>query len=240
MGMFSIKTKTSWQNGPTVMHLRDLRESFEKYPLIEKEFFKDIRDLCQRKEHYFIQTGLLQVVDPKGAELEPNFWILLWAYDNEERVFQLLIERNPDFEGRGVIAAAGPPDFYEFISGIKKRAILPLLGLFNTPDKIQKLGLIVSMPKSTSQLKEERNWWHALANFQQWITMLKNTPNVKGEWFPGNYPKCPECNNPLIGVQDDKEINKGHLLCPYCGYHREQPIVGRKRAASFYDLFRGK
>ena len=190
--MFQIKTNTSWQKENTDIQLRDLNQAFDKYPLIEKKFFKDLKELCQNKEDYFVELGLLQVKNQKGEELEANFWIFLWAIDKEERNYHILIERNPEHEGRGAIAAAGPDDFYEFMSGMKHKMLLPFLGMINTPEKMKKVGLIVSKPKSHTKMKKEKKWWHALSNFQQWIGKLKQTPNIDGKWFPGDYPRCPE------------------------------------------------
>ncbi len=239
--MFQLKTKTKWQKQPTEVVLRDLSEAFSKYPLVERKFFDDLLDLIQKKDHYSADPGLLIVQrsnENDTKQLDKDAWILLWAKDKEERTYQVLIERNPEYKGKGAIAAAGPPSFFEFVSGMKHKMLMPFLGMINTPEKMEKVAIVVSIPKSTTQKGKEREALQALGNFENWIQRLKITPNVEGKWFPGDYPRCPECNNPLVGVQDAKTENLGHLICPFCGYQRSQQIYKGKRPSNFYDLFK--
>ena len=236
---FTIRTKTSWQKEVHVLRLHDLRDSFMSYPLIEKIFFDDLKELVQKHKHYYLSTGLLQVKDPIGNELDPDMWMLIWAVDKEDRYYQILIERNPAHMVKGAIAAVAPEDFFEFMSGMKEKMIKPFLGMLNTPDKIEKLVVVMSKAKTYTQKKAEEDWMYALSRFERWVDLLKRTPNKEGKWYPGDYPRCPNCNNPIIGITDEKDPTLGHLICPFCGYRTSRRIIPKgKRPATFFDMFK--
>jgi hypothetical protein len=51
-------------------------------------------------------------------------------------------------------------------------------------------------------------------------SMLKQMPNIKGQWFPEYSPRCPNCNKVISEI---KGYNVGTLkfICPYCGYKKD-------------------
>jgi hypothetical protein len=216
--MYQVLTQTSWQAQPVQLNLTEIREAISPYPLIERQFFDDIMSLCHSQQHYVAEMGLLQVLSPEKKELNADFWILVWGVDFRDRIFQILIERHPDHQGKGAIAAAGPLDFFEFLSSMKQNAILPTLTLLASTNKMKTLAVIVSKPKNYQEKAKEKQSVQALDRFQGWINTLKATPNVRGQWFPSAKPLCPICNEPLLEF-NGVEVGFGmkQLVCPRCG-----------------------
>lgn len=225
--MFTLSTRTSWQKEPTRIDLENLKEIIYPYPLIEGKFFEDLTQLCRTQEKYYVEMGLLSVFGENKQNLNPDTWILIWALDFKDRMFQLLIDRNTQHKGKGAIAAVGPADLGEFFAKMKTNAILPLLTLINSPDKMKSVGVIVSRPRSYKDKAKEKQEFQAYARFQNWIAQLKATPNKEGQWFPSSAPKCPVCGNPLVGIQDNYRIGFGYMICPECG-HSERRKIGSK------------
>ncbi|MCF2138753.1 MAG: TFIIB-type zinc finger domain-containing protein [Candidatus Lokiarchaeota archaeon] len=223
--MFTLSTRTSWQKEQTRLDLTDMKEFLYPYPLIERKFFDDLMKLCRSQATYYVEMGLISVFNNKKQQLNPDTWILIWALDFKDRVYQILIDRNVKHKGRGAIAAVGPQDLGEFFARMKQNAILPLLTLINTPEKMKSVGVIVSRPKSYRDKQKERQEFQAFARFQKWIAQLKATPNKEGQWFPSSAPKCPVCGNPLVGISDNYRIGFGYLICPECG-HSERRRIG--------------
>ncbi len=224
MGSWNLLTNTSWQKTKTKVNLQSIIESFRSYPLVERKFFDDINYLCRKENHYYVEMGLLHLVNEEKKELNPDLWILIWARDFKDRIFQILFERHPDYHGKGTIVALGPPELFEFFSNMKKNAILPTLTLINSPEKMKSVVVVVSRPKSYKQKTKEKNDYQALGRFQNWINELKSTPNVKGQWFPSNAPICPVCKGPLVGIADDYNVAFGYVICPECGYMNRKKI----------------
>ena len=223
---FHLTTRTSFQQSPTHFDLQDITEVMKSYPLIERRFFDDLIELCRTKEHYYVEMGLLQLRREDKKELHADSWILIWAVDFKDRLFQILVERPPENQGKGSIAALGPVELLEFVSSMKQNAILPTLTLINTPDKMKQVGVIVSRPKSYQQKAKERTKMHAMGRFKSWINDLQSTPNKEGQWFPGDFPKCPSCEGPMVGIQDANNSAYGHMICPQCGYSEKKLIGG--------------
>ncbi len=84
--MYYLSTKTSWQKSKAKVGLQSITESLS-YPLVERKFFDDINFLCRKENHYYVEMGLLQLVNEQGKELNPDLWILIWARDFKDRVF---------------------------------------------------------------------------------------------------------------------------------------------------------
>ncbi|MHA1518693.1 MAG: hypothetical protein ACTSRK_00790 [Promethearchaeota archaeon] len=224
--MFTLSTHTSWQKEETRLDLIPMKDILTPYPLIERKFFDDLTRLCRTNDQYYVEMGLLSVLGEKKQELNPDTWILIWALDFKGRMFQLLIDRSTVHQGKGAIAAIGPPDLSEFFEKMKYNAILPLLTLINSPDKMKSVGVIVSKPKSRQKKDNERKEFQAYARFQNWIAKLKATPNVNGQWFPSSAPKCPLCGNPLVGIADQYRVGFGYMICAECG-HSERRKIGK-------------
>ncbi len=226
--MFNLSTRTSWQKTPTKISLMDMKEAISPYPLVERKFFDDIVAFTRKYNHYFVEMGLLNVVGETKKTLDPDFWILIWALDFKDRSFQILIEKHPNYQGKGAIAGVGPSDLLDFFSSMKQNAILPTLSLINNPEKMKSVAVIVSRPKNYNEKSKERNSYQALGRFQKWINDLKDTPNKEGKWFPSNAPTCPNCNSPIVGIQDNYKVGFGFLVCPNCGYSKREQILKKR------------
>jgi hypothetical protein len=214
--MYTLATRTSWQKKPTKFQIHDIRHALKTFPVIEQKFFDDLIELCRKKEHYFVEMGLIQLAFEKQKILNTDFWILIWATDFKDRLFQLLIERHPETNGKGSLAGVSPPDFLEFISSMKKNAILPTLSLINSPDKMKSVGVIVSRPKGYDPTQKTKVNQQALNQFGNWINNLKSTPNLKGKWFPSSGPPCPICQGNLVELHGPDPGMKS-LVCTQCG-----------------------
>jgi hypothetical protein len=225
--MFILSTSTSWQKKPTKIQLTGMKEAMDPYPLIERKFFDDLNNLCRMDSKYVVEMGLLALGNQERSSLNPDLWILIWAKDFKDRIFQILIERHPDYGGKGAIAAIGPPDLLEFFSRMKQNALLPTLTLLNSPEKMKSVFVIVSRPESYKKKQKARQNFQALARFQEWIEMLKQTPNKEGKWFPHNAPTCPMCGGPLVGIADQYRIGFGYRICPKCGHSHREAIKKR-------------
>ncbi|UYP47017.1 hypothetical protein NEF87_003302 [Candidatus Lokiarchaeum ossiferum] len=226
--MIYLSTRTSWQKSATKISLHNMNDVIYPYPLIESQFFEDINSLTRKHQHYNAEMGLLNIAGEEKKALDPDFWILIWALDFRDRMFQILIERHPDYGGKGAIAAVGPTDLLEFFGSMKNNAILPTLTLINSPEKMKSVVVVVSRPKNYQERSKEKNQYQAMGRFQNWINKLKNTPNTKGQWFPSNAPTCPVCNGPIVGIQDGYKIGFGMLVCPDCGHMERKEIVKQK------------
>ena len=47
--------------------------------------------------------------------------------------------------------------------------------------------------------------------------MLKQMPNIKGQWYLHHAPRCPVCNELMTELKDYK-VGFVRLICPHCGY----------------------
>lgn len=226
--MFNLATRTSWQKEPTRMQMSDMVNAIYPYPLIERAFFDDLTENCRKNGNYQVEMGLMQVINQEKKNLDPDLWILIWGKDFRDREFQLLIERHPDFGGKGAIAAVGPADFFEYLSGMKQKALPATLTLLNEPSKMKAVYVVVSRPKSYQERSKDQSDMQAFARFKNWIEVLKQTPNKDGQWFPSNAPQCPLCGSPVVGIADEYRVGFGTLICPECG-HSERKMIGKKR-----------
>jgi hypothetical protein len=223
--MFYLQTRGSWQKEPAVTQLTDIKQAMSAYPLIERKFFDDLIDRCHTQKHYYVEAGLLKILNAQQKELDPNIWILIWAVDFRDRVFQILFERNPEYGGKGAIAAVGPQDLLEFISSMKHNAILPTLTLLNSPEKMKQVAILVSRPPSYKEKAEAAQRSQELNRFKHWVDNLKQAPNVKGQWFPQNkiLNECPECSASMAGIAGENSVY-GILICPNCGHTLAKPL----------------
>ena len=91
--------------------------------------------------------------------------------------------------------------------------------IMNNPKKMK--FLMVLAPKGKS-IAEEQQLVHinkeALEKLK-FENMLKQMPNIKGQWFYEASPRCPNCKREITEI---KGINVGFLKfkCPYCGYQK--------------------
>lgn len=219
--MFTVNCEVSWLKGSQTFQLTDIRDIYVTYPTINKLFFQHLVSNIQSDKKYFAESGLKRIFDSQKQEFEPHQWIFVWAEDFKGRFFYILFTRSPDYGGNGALAAAGPPEFAQFLRGEGKPAVLATLTLLNRPDKIKSVAVIVSSnPPNTKIVEKIKKITPQLQQFSQWINQLKSTKNVEGQWFPSYVPKCPVCNGPLVGLTGYK-VGFAQIVCPQCGYSRK-------------------
>jgi len=222
--VFSVLTHANFQKEPMWLKLESMKVVMDKYPLIERKFFDDLIEKTRGNQQYFVEAALLRVLNEQGKDLNADYWILLWGIDFKDRLFHILIERNPEYQGKGAIAAVGPAEFEQFISSMTHSGIMATLTLLNSPDKMKNMGVLVTRPPKYADISKDRQKAAGLARFKNWINDLKDTPNVRGQWFPTNkVQQCPLCNAQMVNVPG-YEIAFGQLLCPQCGYSMKKSI----------------
>ncbi len=219
--MFTINCVVSWLQGPQTFQLVDVRDIYGTYPTISKLFFQHLVTNIQIDNRYFAESGLKRIVDSQNQEFEPHQWIFLWAEDFRGRYFYILFSRATEYGGNCALAAAGPPEFAEFLRGEGKPAILATLTLLNKPDKVKSVAIVVSSPKEAQEARNKMELTPQMQQFSNWINGLKATSNVKGQWFPAYTPQCPVCNSQLVGLEG-YEVGFTSLVCPQCGFSRKK------------------
>lgn len=222
---FTVVTRTTWQQSPTYIQFEDTKAAMPTYPLIEIKFFEDLITLCRKSPKYYVETALLQIQTENKKELNPDFWILIWGVDFKDRIIQLLIERNPDYGGKGALAGVAPKEFLEFLSNMKYNALLPTFTLLNSPEKMKQVAILVSHSDHHEEQKKGGQNRKELDRFKTWINNLKQTPNVKGQWYPQTkiLNECPKCGASMAGIAGNNTLY-GILICPNCGHALAKPL----------------
>jgi hypothetical protein len=169
-------------------------------------------------KHYSWTECIKRVVGPNEEDYDISSFDFIWAYDDQNRMYQFLfqkIEENKD--SQAILAALAPPELSQLFKEYKKEAILRILTLLNNPKKIK--FLMVLAPKGKSIAEEQQLLQIGKKDLEKlkFNAMLKQMPNIKGQWFPEYSPRCPNCNRVITEI---KGLNVGLLKikCPYCGY----------------------
>ncbi len=219
---FTIFTYTPWDKLGSIeltkVRLLSIMEIFKKYPVIEVDFFDDLKSNINNNPHYDNINTIKRITGPKSEDYSIQNWIFIWAMDYEKRIYQFLFQKTKrDNEIQGILVALAPPELVQLCSKYKKVAILKTLSLLNKPDEIKFLKFLTAKGKS---ILEEKQLFQLdekdLKQIKQ-INHLKNQPNIDGQWFPNFSPKCPICNGLLTELGEYK-VGFGKLICPRCGY----------------------
>lgn len=219
--MFEIVTQVSWmKNQLQKLKLTGLNEIFGTYPVIQKQFFKDLIANIEKYPHYWAEKGF-KVLLMGGKQYEPHDWIFIAATDFRDRTYQLLFSRSYELGGSGAMAAAGPIEFTQFLKEVGKPAIVPTLSLINDHDKMKSVAIIISSPQEAQLSKQAMKGNLELQRFKAWVDQMKSTKNVDGQWFPTHEPICPICNERMIGIADIR-VGFVKMICPRCGHEQNQ------------------
>ena len=217
---FTIFTYTPWDNlntnQLTEVRLLSLKSVFKKFPVIEAAFFDDLTSKVNNNNHYYWIQSIKRIVGPKNEDYDISNWNFIWALDDQRRMYQFLFQKE---EGQGILVALAPPELAKLFSKHGKEAILRITSLLNDVSKMIFLMILAPQGKSIAQ---EQQLFHV--NTQQLdklkhIEMLKNMPNIQGQWFPTFEPRCPICNSFMTGIKDYR-VGFGKLVCPNCGYEK--------------------
>ncbi|MFX0135033.1 MAG: hypothetical protein ACFFDN_15435 [Candidatus Hodarchaeota archaeon] len=222
---FTVFTLTPWDtlNSEilTEVKLFSLKNIFTSFPVIEPEFFDDIRSNLYKFKHYSWVESIKRIVGPRDEDYDIKSWNLMWGMDNDRRIFQFLFQKVKDEfkDSQGTLVALAPPELGKLFNQYKDEAILRTLSLLNSPEKMS--FLMVLAPKGKS-IAEEQQLLHVNKNDLEKLNfnnMLKQMPNIKGQWFPTFEAKCPICNGMLTELKD-YGVGFGKLVCPKCGYKK--------------------
>ncbi|MFX1361794.1 MAG: hypothetical protein ACFE8T_15825 [Promethearchaeota archaeon] len=223
---FSIYVHTPWDKLPnnnlTSVKLISLKSIFKTYPVIEPSFFDDLSSNLSKHNHYSWYESIKRIIGPNKEDYDIKDWNFIWAIDNERRMYQFLFQKiTSDKDSQRILVALAPPELGKLFAQYKRDAILRTLSLINNPEKTK--FLIVLTPKGKSIAEEHQLIRVNKQDLDQlkMINMLKQMPNIKGQWFPSFEPRCPICNEVLTTIKDYK-VGFGKIVCPHCGYEKSK------------------
>jgi hypothetical protein len=219
---FNVKLYTPWDSlntkNFTQVKLFSLKNLFKTFPVIEPEFFDDILSNLYKFKHYSWIECIKRIVGPNDKDYDISSFNFLWAYDDQNRMYQFLFQKIDQQEKyQAILAALAPPEIGKLFNQYKEGAILRTLSLLNNPKKIK--FLMVLAPKGKSITEEQQLLQVGKKDLEKlkFNAMLQQMPNIKGQWFPEYSPCCPSCNRVITEI---KGFNVGllKLKCPYCGH----------------------
>ncbi|MHA1915115.1 MAG: hypothetical protein ACW986_00265 [Promethearchaeota archaeon] len=217
---FKIFTFTPWDSlhldTLTEVKLLSLKSIIKKFPIVGQSFFDDLSLNVSKYQHYSWIECIKRIVGPDGEDYDTKLWNLIWGLDNERRTYQLLIQI---IERKATLVALAPPELGKLFNKFKEEAILRTLSILNNP-KMMKFIMVLA-PKGIS-LAEEQQILQLTKSDKEKVNIsniLRDIPNIKGQWFPEYSPRCPNCHQLITQI---KGFNVGLLKfkCPYCGYQK--------------------
>ena len=218
---FKIYTLTPWDSLNskilTEVKLYSLKDIFKTFPVIEPEFFDDILSNLYQFKHYSWVESIKRIVGPNAEDYDIKPWNFVWGMDDERRIYQLLIQK---IEEKAILVALAPPELGKLFKQYKKEAILRTLSLLNNPNKMK--FLMVLAPKGKSIAEEQQLLQVNKKDLEKlkFNNILKQMPNIKGEWILTHSPRCSNCKREITEI---KGLNVGFLKfkCPYCGHQND-------------------
>ncbi len=224
--LFSIYTYTPWDGLKTQtltqVKLLSLKSVFKSFPIVEQEFFDDLLSNIYNYNHYSIVKSIKKIVGPNGEDYDISNFSFVWAFDNQRRMYQFLFQKIKDDEdSRRILVALAPPELGKLFATHKKNAILRTLSLLIN-SKNMKFTMILT-PKGKS-IAEEQQIFQLNKKSQEktnFMNVLKTMPNIQGNWFSSQNPRCPVCNQFLIEMKEYSIIGTGKYICPHCGFGTE-------------------
>ncbi|MFX1388881.1 MAG: hypothetical protein ACFE9Z_02320 [Promethearchaeota archaeon] len=227
MNLFKVFTLTPWDsldsNLLTEVKLLSLKEIFSKYPVIQPEFFDDMLSNLYNFKHYSWIESIKRIVGPNNEDYDIKSWNLLWGMDNDRRIFQFLFQKikKEMKDSKAILVALAPPELSTLFVQYKDKAILRTLSLLNNPKKMKFLMILAPKGKSIAEEQQLLPVNKKYIEKLKFNNILKQMPNIKGQWFPTFEAKCPICNGMLTEIKD-YGIGFGKLVCPKCGYKRNK------------------
>ena len=217
---FKIYTLTPWDSLNskllTEVKLYSLKDIFKTFPVIEPEFFDDILSNLYKFKTYSWVESIKRIVGPNAEDYDIKPWNFVWGMDNDRRIYQLLIQKT---EEKAILVALAPPELGKLFKQYKKEAILRTLSLLNNPNKMKFLMFLTPKGKSIAEEQQLLQVNKKDLEKLKFNNMLKQMPNIKGQWFPEYSPRCPNCNK-LITEIKGFNVGLAKFICPYCGYQK--------------------
>ena len=219
---FNVKLFTPWDSlnskNLTQVNLFSLQNIFKSFPVIEPEFFDDLLSNLYKFKHYSWTKCIKRIVGPNDEDYDISSFDFIWAYDDQNRMYQFLFQKIEEKEtSQAILVAIAPPELGKLFKQYKDEAILRTLTLLNNPKKMKFLMVLAPKGKSIAQEHQLLQVGKKDLEKLKFNAMLKQMPNIKGHWFPEYSPRCPNCKRVIIEI---KGFNVGllKLKCPYCGY----------------------
>lgn len=218
---FSVYTLTPWdgQNSKelTVIKLLSLRNVFNKFPVIEQEFLEDILSKVYKHQHYSWQKTIKRITGPNNQDYDITSFNFIWAFDKKNRIYQLLFQKvDESKKSQAVLVALAPPELGKLLGGFKKEAMHRILSLLNKPSEIKFLMILAPKGKSIAEEQQLLRVNNDNLDKSNYVNVLKNAPNIQGQWFPPIRAKCPICNGIMTEFRDPKG-GFGKIICTKCG-----------------------
>jgi ribosomal protein S27AE len=183
---------------------------------VEPSFFDDLNSKIIEYNHYFWVQSIKRIIGPKNEDYDITNWNFLWAFDDQRRMFQFLFQK---VEEQGILVGLAPPELSKLFSDHGKGAILRTFSLLTNPSKIKFLMVLGPRGKSIAEgqqlFQADKNYFEKL----NYLRVLKDVPNIQGDWYPSFGPRCPICNSFMSEIKDYKVVF-GKLVCPQCGYEK--------------------
>ncbi|TFG17426.1 MAG: hypothetical protein EU533_08295 [Promethearchaeota archaeon] len=223
---FSVFTYTPWDklNKKTLTEVRllSLKSVFDKYPVIEPEFFDDLSVNMSKNTHYSWFECIKRITGPDKEDYKIQNWIFIWGMDTDNRIYQFLLQKLENTkDSQAILVGLAPPELGRLFTEHKGDAILRTLSLLNTPKRLK--FLLILKPKGLSLVEEQQLITLNKNDFEKidFVKSLKNMPNIQGQWFFPHNPMCPVCKGLLV---ENMDYVKGYkkFVCPQCGYERKK------------------
>ncbi len=218
---FKIYTLTPWDslnsNELTEVKLLSLKNIFNTFPVVEPEFFDDMLSNLYKYKHYSWVESIKRIIGPNSEDYEIEPWNLLWGMDIDRRIYQLLMQKT---EEKAILVALAPPELAKLFTQYKKEAIIKILSLLNNPNMMRFLTVLAPKGKSIAEEQQLLQVNKSDLDKFKFQNILKQMPNIKGQWFPEYSPRCPNCNKLITQI---KGLNLAFLkfTCPFCGYQKK-------------------
>lgn len=222
---FSIYTLTPWDGlnskQLTEVKLLSTKNILEKYPVIEKVFLEDLLSKVYNHQHYSWKKTIRRITGPKNHDYDIASFNFIWAFDKKNRMYQFLIQKIIESEkSQAILVALAPPELGKLLSEFKKEALHRILSLLNKPSAIKFLMILAPKGKSIVQEQKLLSIDKNYTDTSNYVNVLKNMPNIQGQWFPPIKERCPLCKGIMTDFQD---FNTGmrNIICTKCGYRKK-------------------
>ncbi len=129
---FNVKLFTPWDSlnskALTQVKLFSLKNIFKTFPVIEPEFFDDILSNLYKFRHYSWNECIKRIVGPNDEDYDLSSFDFIWAYDDQNRMYQFLFQKIEKEEtSQAILAALAPPELGKLFKHHKDEAILRTL-----------------------------------------------------------------------------------------------------------------
>jgi len=225
MNLFKVFTLTPWDSlnldTLTEVKLYSLKNIFKTFPVIEPEFFDDVLSNLYKFTHYSWVESIKRIIGPRDEDYDIKPWNLMWGMDNERRIFQFLFQKVKDElkDSQATLVALAPPELGKLFNQYKEEAILRTLSLLNNPKKMKFVMILAPKGKSIAEEQQLLRINKEDLEKLKFTKILKQMPNIKGEWILTHSPRCSNCKREITEI---KGLNVEFLKfkCPYCGYQK--------------------